>query len=132
MAGCVLSQLKPSELYILSCGKAPAFGLGLSTAKNVELLELYLMHSGDAEAHWNPVVAFPRPQFMNVSPLHGKCILYYNLIDLYQPVRPKQPGSRFNSQCWFNVGLTSYTSAGEQSPKNTTADRIPSKHKPFV
>ena len=42
MGGYVLSQLQPSELYILSCGK----GLGpsasaFSTAKNVELLGLY-------------------------------------------------------------------------------------------
>ena len=46
MVGCVLSQLKPSELNILSCGK----GLGqrprpsastFYTAKNVELLGLY-------------------------------------------------------------------------------------------
>ena len=37
MVGYVLSQLKPSDLYILSCG----LGLGLSTAKNVELLGLY-------------------------------------------------------------------------------------------
>ena len=34
MVGCVLSQLKPSELYILSCGKdrglqASALGVGL-------------------------------------------------------------------------------------------------------
>ena len=41
MVGCVLSQLKHSELYILSCGK----GLGpsasaFSTAKNVEILGL--------------------------------------------------------------------------------------------
>ena len=28
MVGCLLSQLKPSELYILSCEKASAFGLG--------------------------------------------------------------------------------------------------------
>ena len=42
MVGCVLSQLKPTELYIVSCGK----GLGpsaltFSTAKNVDLLGLY-------------------------------------------------------------------------------------------
>ena len=41
MAGCVLIQLKPSELYILSCDRS----VGLrprpfSTAKNVELLGL--------------------------------------------------------------------------------------------
>ena len=35
MLGCVLSQLKPSELYILS------FGLSLFTAKSVDLLGLY-------------------------------------------------------------------------------------------
>ena len=29
MVGGVLSQLKPSELYILSCEKASAFGLGI-------------------------------------------------------------------------------------------------------
>ena len=45
MVGCVLSQLKPSEFSILSCEK----GLGLRprsffTAKNGELLELYLIH----------------------------------------------------------------------------------------
>ena len=28
MVGCVLSQLKPSELYIVSFKKASAFGLG--------------------------------------------------------------------------------------------------------
>ena len=44
MVVCVLSQLKPSELYILSCEKALAFGLGLFTAKNVELLRLYPVH----------------------------------------------------------------------------------------
>ena len=37
MIGCVLSQLKPSELYILSCASASAF----FTAKNIELLGLY-------------------------------------------------------------------------------------------
>ena len=38
MVGCVLSQLKPSELYtFLAVEKASAF----STAKNVELLVLY-------------------------------------------------------------------------------------------
>ena len=31
MVGCVLNQLRPSELFILSCGKA----------KNVELIGLY-------------------------------------------------------------------------------------------
>ena len=36
MAGCILSQLKPSQLYILRIS-ASAF----STAKNVELLGLY-------------------------------------------------------------------------------------------
>ena len=41
MVGCVVSQLKPSELYILSCEK----GHGLRprpffTAKNVDLLGL--------------------------------------------------------------------------------------------
>ena len=40
MVGCVLSLLKPSELYILSCGKAEAF----STAKNVELRGFYPIH----------------------------------------------------------------------------------------
>ena len=37
MVGCVLSQLKPSELYILSFEKASAF----FKAKNVELLGVY-------------------------------------------------------------------------------------------
>ena len=41
MVVCVSSQLKPSELYILSCGE----GLGLSTAKNVVLLWHYPIHS---------------------------------------------------------------------------------------
>ena len=46
MVGCVLSQLKPSELYFFSCGKnlAKAF----STAKNVQLLGLYSMHKAVA------------------------------------------------------------------------------------
>ena len=38
MVGCVLSQLKPLELYILSCGK----GRG---RKNVDLLEFYPIHN---------------------------------------------------------------------------------------
>ena len=42
MVGCVLSQLKPSGLYIFSCKMATAFGLDHFTAKNVELLRLYL------------------------------------------------------------------------------------------
>ena len=33
MLGCVLSQLKPSELYMLSCGRSLAFGLGLFHSK---------------------------------------------------------------------------------------------------
>ena len=37
MVGCVLSQLKPSERYILSCEKGEAF----FTAKNVSLRGLY-------------------------------------------------------------------------------------------
>ena len=46
MIGCVLSQLKPSELYILSFEK----GLGLRPLaffknKNVELLGLYPIHN---------------------------------------------------------------------------------------
>ena len=41
MVGCVLSQLKPSEHYILSC-RPSAF----STAKNVVLLGLYPIHNG--------------------------------------------------------------------------------------
>ena len=41
MVGCVLSQLKPSEFYILTFEKASAFGLGLFKGKNVELLGLY-------------------------------------------------------------------------------------------
>ena len=48
MVGRVLSQLKPLQFYILSCGK----GIGLaastfSTPKNVELLGLYPMHKFD-------------------------------------------------------------------------------------
>ena len=39
MVGCVLSQLKPSELYILAVWKASASAF--PTAKNVELLGLY-------------------------------------------------------------------------------------------
>ena len=38
--GCVLSQLKPSELSIHSCGKGLGLWLRLSTAKNVQLLGL--------------------------------------------------------------------------------------------
>ena len=36
MVRCVLSQLKPEELYILSCGKRPR-----PSAKNVEVLGRY-------------------------------------------------------------------------------------------
>ena len=43
MVGCVLSQLKPSEFYILRCGKV--LGLLFSTAKNVDLLWLYPIQS---------------------------------------------------------------------------------------
>ena len=44
MVGCVLSQLKPSELYILSCGK----GLGLQlrpffTAKSFGLYPMHIL-----------------------------------------------------------------------------------------
>ena len=51
MVRCVLSQLKPSELYILSCVK----GRGLqtsafATAKNLELLGLYPIHKNTAFA----------------------------------------------------------------------------------
>ena len=45
MVGCVLSQLKPSVIYILSCGNG--FGLSasaFSTAKNVVFLGLYPIH----------------------------------------------------------------------------------------
>ena len=37
MVGCVLSQLRPSEHYILRCGNSPR-------PKNVELLGLYPIH----------------------------------------------------------------------------------------
>ena len=43
MVGCVLSQLKPSEIYILAVEKASASAF--STAKNVELLGLYPIHN---------------------------------------------------------------------------------------
>ena len=47
MVGYVLSQLKPSELYILSWEKGPRPSASASfTAKNVELLGLYPMHIG--------------------------------------------------------------------------------------
>ena len=39
---CVLSQLKPSDLYIISFAK----GLGLFLAKNVEFLGLYPVRNG--------------------------------------------------------------------------------------
>ena len=42
MFGCVLSQLKPSELYILSCENSLGFRpRTLFTAENVELIGLY-------------------------------------------------------------------------------------------
>ena len=41
MVGCVLSQLKPSELYILSCGWPRPSVSAFPTAKSVELLGLY-------------------------------------------------------------------------------------------
>ena len=52
MVGCVLGQLKPSELYIFKCGK----GLGLlpgpfPTAKNVELLGLYPIQNARTHLH---------------------------------------------------------------------------------
>ena len=41
MVGCVLSPLKPSELYILSCEKRPRpSASAFFTAKNVELLSM--------------------------------------------------------------------------------------------
>ena len=41
MVRCVLSQLKPSELYILSCVKKAWHSASVfSTTKNVELREL--------------------------------------------------------------------------------------------
>ena len=52
MVGCVLSQLKPSEFFILSCEKrarpSARDGRGATyfPAKNVELLGLYPMRSG--------------------------------------------------------------------------------------
>ena len=45
---CVLSQLIPSELHILSCEKASAFGLDPFTAKNVEFLGLYPIHNASS------------------------------------------------------------------------------------
>ena len=61
MVGYVLSQLKPSELYILSCGK----GRGLqtsafATAKNLELLGLYPIHKNTAFAVLSGSDAKPR------------------------------------------------------------------------
>ena len=51
MFGCVLSQQKPSELYILSFKKRPRpSASAFFTAKNVELLGLYLMHQPCAPA----------------------------------------------------------------------------------
>ena len=44
MFGCVLSQLKPSELYILSCEKSLASTLFI--AKNVELLGFHPILKG--------------------------------------------------------------------------------------
>ena len=41
MIGCVLSQLKPSQLYILSCEKGLGSASTFFTAKNVALRELY-------------------------------------------------------------------------------------------
>ena len=41
MVGCVLSQLKPSELYILASKKARLSASALFTAKNLEFLRLY-------------------------------------------------------------------------------------------
>ena len=43
MVGCVLSQLKPSELNILIAVKK-ALASAFSTAKNVELRGLYPIH----------------------------------------------------------------------------------------
>ena len=51
MVGCVLSQLKPSEFYILSCEKVSAFGHDLFTAKNVELLGLHPIHKIDVYSY---------------------------------------------------------------------------------
>ena len=49
--GCVLSQLKPSEFYILSCGKKPrSSASAFSTAENVELLGHYTILSKRALA----------------------------------------------------------------------------------
>ena len=48
MIGCVLSQLKPSDLYkYLAMEKASAFDglLAFSTAKNVEVLGFYPIYS---------------------------------------------------------------------------------------
>ena len=41
MVGCILSQLKPSEFYILSCGPRPLASF-ISIAKKVELLGFIL------------------------------------------------------------------------------------------
>ena len=51
MVGCVLSQLKPSELYFLRCGSASAF----FTAKNVELLGLHPIQSVHA-LFWSLII----------------------------------------------------------------------------
>ena len=56
MVGCVLSQLKPSELYILSCKKASA----LFTAKNVELLGIYPIPKTGPGGKFVSVVAISR------------------------------------------------------------------------
>ena len=64
MFGCVLSQLKPSEFYILRCEK----GLGLRPptffpAKNGELLRLYPIHIPDLTT----ILPAADPQFPQFS-----------------------------------------------------------------
>ena len=65
MVGCVLSQLKPSELYILSFEKA----------KNVELLGLYPIHQlgykhhqGIRDEGMSPMVVLIKIQWQYESP----------------------------------------------------------------
>ena len=57
MVGCVLSQLKPSEFYILSFEKS--LGLRprpLSKLKNVELLGLYPIHKSILSSNFYTLV----------------------------------------------------------------------------
>ena len=63
MVGCVLSQLKPSGFYILSCRKASASTF--FTAKNVELLELYPILKTFGLL---PTISIARKSLFNASP----------------------------------------------------------------